>query len=67
MDDFGEMTVHFVHQLSTHENAIPLIFIHGWPGLFYEVYKILPLLTNPKDGEQAFHVVSPRSLPQKIK
>lgn len=66
MDDYGEMTIHFVHQLSTHKNAIPLIFIHGWPGSFYEIHKILPLLTNPKDGEQAFHVVSPRSSPSHL-
>ena len=60
VDDFGEMTIHFVHKLSSKANAIPLIFIHGWPGSFLEVQKILPLLTEPKDGEQAFHVVAPR-------
>jgi len=63
MDDFGEMTIHFVHQRSSRINAIPLIFIHGWPGSFHEVHKILPLLTDPPAGEQAFHVVAPRSFP----
>jgi pimeloyl-ACP methyl ester carboxylesterase len=61
VDDFGEMTIHFVHKRSSAENAIPLIFIHGWPGSFHEVQKILPLLTDPPTGEQAFHVVAPRS------
>jgi hypothetical protein len=60
VDDFGELTVHFVHKKSTSPDAIPLIFCHGWPGSFHEVRKILPLLTEPKDGEQAFHVVAPR-------
>lgn len=60
VDDFGELTIHFVHQKSSSPNAIPLIFIHGWPGSFYEVRKILPLLTEPKEDEQAFHVIAPR-------
>ena len=63
VDDFGEMTIHFVHQKSNLEGAIPLIFIHGWPGSFHEVHKILPLLTQPEKGEQAFHIVAPRSVP----
>ena len=63
VDEFGEMTIHFVHQKSNIEGAIPLIFIHGWPGSFYEVHKILPLLTQPTNGEQAFHVVAPRYFP----
>jgi pimeloyl-ACP methyl ester carboxylesterase len=64
VDDFGEMTIHFVHKKAVaHKDAIPLIFIHGWPGSFHEVHKILPLLTDPQDGEQAFHVVAPRFIP----
>jgi pimeloyl-ACP methyl ester carboxylesterase len=61
VEDHGEMTIHFVHQPSTRENAIPLIFCHGWPGSFHEVSKILPMLTSPPDDKQAFHVVAPRS------
>jgi len=60
VDGFGEMTVHFVHKTSLVPNSIPLIFLHGWPGSFHEVHKILPLLTDPKGGEQAFHIVAPR-------
>ncbi|RDW88354.1 hypothetical protein BP6252_00386 [Coleophoma cylindrospora] len=63
VDGFGELDIHFVHQKSEVEHAIPLLFIHGWPGSFHEVEKILPLLTNTKCGEEpAFHVVAP-SLP----
>ena len=60
VDGFGEMTVHFIHKKSLVPNSIPLIFIHGWPGSFHEVHKILPLLTDAKGGEQAFHIVAPR-------
>jgi len=60
VEGFGEMTVHFVHKKSLVPNSIPLIFIHGWPGSFHEVHKILTLLTDPKGGEQAFHIVAPR-------
>ena len=61
VSDFGELTVHFVHKKAvSDDNAIPLIFIHGWPGSFLEVQKILPLLTEPENGKQAFHVVAPR-------
>lgn len=60
---FEELEIHFIHQRSKRENAIPLLFIHGWPGSFYEVLKLLPLLTDPQDpNAPAFHVVAP-SLP----
>lgn len=55
--------LHFVHKRSTRKGAIPLLFLHGWPGNFTEVEKILPLLTEPADPQaQAYHVVAP-SLP----
>ena len=62
MDDFGEMAVHFVHKKAlSRPNAIPLLFIHGWPGSFHEVKKILPLLTNPTNPDDpVFDVVAPR-------
>lgn len=61
-DGFEPLDIHFVHQKSEVENAIPLLFCHGWPGNFLEVTKILPLLT--KGGmlgvdSPAFHVVAP--------
>ena len=61
-DGFGVLDIHFIHVRSKSENAIPLLFVHGWPGSFIEVTKMLDGLANPKDGEQAFHVVAP-SLP----
>ncbi|KAI1320902.1 Alpha/Beta hydrolase protein [Xylariaceae sp. FL0255] len=60
---FDPIQVHFVHQRSESRDAIPLLFIHGWPGSFYEVSKILPLLKQSEEnGGPAFHVVAP-SLP----
>ncbi|KAK7427292.1 hypothetical protein QQZ08_006229 [Neonectria magnoliae] len=61
VEGFGDLQVHFLHQKSTKPDSIPLLFCHGWPGSFLEVIKILPLLTEPKDGP-SFHVVAP-SLP----
>lgn len=55
--DFGQLTMHFVHSKSSKPNTIPMLFIHGWPGSFAEVQKILPNM-----NEAAFDVVAP-SLP----
>ena len=55
--DFDVINVHFVHSPSTSPNAIPLLFLHGWPGSFAEVRKILPRL-----NDAGYHVVAP-SLP----
>ncbi|KAH6663508.1 Alpha/Beta hydrolase protein [Halenospora varia] len=55
--------LHFVHHRSPRSDAIPLLFIHGWPGSFLEVGKIIKNLTNPANSTlPAFHVVAP-SLP----
>ncbi|MDH2426645.1 epoxide hydrolase [Sphaerisporangium sp. TRM90804] len=54
--------IHFLHVRSRHENALPLILTHGWPGSIVEYLKIIDLLTDPEDPAQAFHVVIP-SLP----
>ncbi|KAI4199314.1 MAG: hypothetical protein LQ350_004696 [Teloschistes chrysophthalmus] len=56
---FDDLDIHFLHQPSPKKTAIPLLFVHGWPGSFLEVTKILPLLANPKEGEPAFHIVAP--------
>jgi microsomal epoxide hydrolase len=54
--------VHFVHQRASRADATPLIFIHGWPGSFWEVTKIIGPLTDPAAhggrAEDAFHVVA---------
>ncbi|KAF8610268.1 alpha/beta-hydrolase [Ceratobasidium sp. AG-I] len=59
----GFQEVHFVHKRSENPEAIPLIFVHGWPGNFLEASKMIDELANPKDPTQpSFHVVAP-SLP----
>ncbi|KAH9163038.1 alpha/beta-hydrolase [Lactarius sanguifluus] len=62
VEGFGELSVHYVHQRSTAKGAIPLLFVHGWPGSFLEVTKVLPLLTAVSADHPSFHVVAP-SLP----
>jgi pimeloyl-ACP methyl ester carboxylesterase len=58
-----DLNIHFVHHRSPQPDAIPLIFVHGWPGSFLEVERILTPLTHPPtEKAQAFHVVAP-SLP----
>lgn len=59
VDGFGTYNVHFIHQRSDVPNAIPLIFLHGWPGSFIEVTKILPDLVLGGQNFPAFHVVAP--------
>jgi pimeloyl-ACP methyl ester carboxylesterase len=52
--------LHFVHHRSPRIDAIPLLFIHGWPGSFLEVEPLIDSLTNPPNSSlPAFHVVSP--------
>ncbi|KAJ3762718.1 Alpha/Beta hydrolase protein [Lentinula raphanica] len=62
VDGFGTLNIHYVHQKSPVSNAIPLLFVHGWPGSFFEVQKILPLLVQSSPESPSFHVVAP-SLP----
>src|SRR6478609_4797123 len=55
--------VHFVHVRSQHENALPVIVTHGWPGSVIELLEVIEPLTDPTVGggraEDAFHVVIP--------
>lgn len=52
--------LHFVHHRSSRANAIPLLFLHGWPGSFLEVEHLIEPLTNPaNETDPAFHVVAP--------
>jgi pimeloyl-ACP methyl ester carboxylesterase len=55
--------IHFVHVRSKHENALPLIITHGWPGSYIEQTKVIEPLTNPTahgaSASDAFHVVIP--------
>jgi pimeloyl-ACP methyl ester carboxylesterase len=58
--------IHFIHVTSSHENALPLIMTHGWPGSVIELLDSVGPLTDPiahgGGGEEAFHLVLP-SLP----
>lgn len=57
------LQLHFIHHKSPRKDAIPLLFIHGWPGSFLEVERILSDLINPpSSSDPAFHVIAP-SLP----
>ncbi|TFY73298.1 hypothetical protein EWM64_g10714, partial [Hericium alpestre] len=60
VDGFETLNIHYVHKRSEVDSAIPLLFVHGWPGSFIEVRRILPLLTaKPKENEHpSFHVVA---------
>ncbi|KAF9074604.1 Alpha/Beta hydrolase protein [Rhodocollybia butyracea] len=59
VNGFGTLNVHYVHAKSKVAKAIPLLFVHGWPGSFIEVRKILPLLVQPTSSElPRFHVVA---------
>ncbi|KAL6822840.1 alpha/beta-hydrolase [Trichoderma sp. SZMC 28015] len=63
VDGYEELNIHFIHQKSSRPNSIPLLFVHGWPGSFVEVMKIIQSLSEPKgDDVPSFHVVAP-SLP----
>ncbi|KAJ7912108.1 Alpha/Beta hydrolase protein [Mycena leptocephala] len=58
VDGFGKLNIHYVHQRSALETAIPLLFVHGWPGSFIEARKITPLLTAVHTDRPSFHVVA---------
>lgn len=57
---YGPQVLHYAHQTSSRADAIPLLFVQGWPGSFLEARKIIEPLTNPPDAStQAFHVIVP--------
>jgi hypothetical protein len=60
------LDIHFIHVRSKHENALPMIVTHGWPGSIIEQLKIIGPLTDPTafggSAADAFHLVIP-SLP----
>ena len=60
------LDIHFIHVRSKHENALPMVVTHGWPGSIIEQMKIIDPLTNPTThggtAADAFHLVIP-SLP----
>ncbi len=63
MTGIDGLDIHFIHVRSKHENALPLIVTHGWPGSLIEQLKIVDPLTNPTahgaSASDAFHLVIP--------
>jgi pimeloyl-ACP methyl ester carboxylesterase len=53
------LNIHFIHVRSPHENALPLIITHGWPGSIIELLSVIDPLTNPTSAADAFDVVIP--------
>ena len=64
--DVEGLGIHFIHERGHGPNPMPLVITHGWPGTFFEMYKMIPLLTDPAfhggDPADSFDVVAP-SLP----
>jgi pimeloyl-ACP methyl ester carboxylesterase len=63
MTEIDGLDIHFIHVRSKHDNALPLIVTHGWPGSIIEQMKIIDPLTNPiahgGNASDAFHLVIP--------
>jgi pimeloyl-ACP methyl ester carboxylesterase len=63
MTEIDGLDIHFIHVRSPHENALPLIMTHGWPGSVIEMLNVVGPLTDPTahggDAEDAFDVVVP--------
>lgn len=61
--EINGLDIHFIHVRSQHENALPLIVTHGWPGSVVEQLKLVDPLTNPTahgaSADDAFHLVIP--------
>jgi pimeloyl-ACP methyl ester carboxylesterase len=64
LTEIDGLDIHFIHQRSPHDDALPLLITHGWPGSIAEFQKVIEPLVNPTSGrpEDAFHIVCP-SLP----
>jgi pimeloyl-ACP methyl ester carboxylesterase len=63
MTEIDGLDIHFIHVESPHENALPLIITHGWPGSIIEMLNVVGPLTDPTahggSAEDAFHLVLP--------
>lgn len=63
MTEIDGLDIHFIHVKSPHENALPVILIHGWPGSVVEMLEVVAPLTDPTargaSAEDAFDVVIP--------
>jgi pimeloyl-ACP methyl ester carboxylesterase len=63
MTEIDGLDIHFIHVRSPHEDALPLIITHGWPGSVIEMLNVAGPLTDPTahggNAEDAFHLVVP--------
>ena len=63
LTEIDDLDIHFIHVKSRHENALPAILIHGWPGSVVEMLNVVGPLTDPTayggSAEDAFDVVIP--------
>jgi pimeloyl-ACP methyl ester carboxylesterase len=63
MTEIDGLDVHFIHVRSQHDDALPLVITHGWPGSIVEMLNVIGPLTDPTAqggrAEDAFHVVIP--------
>ena len=61
--DVDGLGIHFIHEKGKGPNPMSLVVTHGWPGTFFEMHKIIPLLSDPAghggDPADAFDVVVP--------
>jgi epoxide hydrolase len=53
------VAIHFLHVRSPHQDALPLVMTHGWPGSVLEFLAVIRPLTEPEDPRDAFHLVLP--------
>ena len=63
MTEIDGLDIHFIHVKSPHENALPLIITHGWPGSVIEMLAVIGPLSDPTaheaSAEDAFDLVIP--------
>ena len=63
MTEIDGLDIHFIHVRSEHDNALPVIITHGWPGSIIELLAVIDPLTNPTahggSAADAFDVVIP--------
>ena len=63
MTEIDGLEIHFIHVRSQHEDALPLLITHGWPGSVIEMLDVIEPLTDPTahggSAEDAFHLVIP--------
>jgi pimeloyl-ACP methyl ester carboxylesterase len=63
MTEIDGLDIHFIHVRSKHDNALPLVITHGWPGSIIEMLDVVGPLTDPEahggSADDAFHLVIP--------